>query len=231
MKNEIIVIGDIHNAFHNLNSFINDKKPKLILSTGDFGYWPRAAKPVYDRHFRDIRRQKLHSVDIIKTQNCQIRFCDGNHEDHESLLKLENYELAPNVFYQPRGSIHKLQDNRNILFMGGADSIDKDERTLGYDYFKEEIITIKDLDNIPKNTRIDIVISHTCPDELVPEMLKYNNKRNDPSTKALSIILEQYRPKLWYFGHWHTYKKGIIKDCKWTCLNQEGQTGWWTRLD
>lgn len=124
-------------------------------------------------------------------------------------------------------------DGRTVLFMGGADSIDKKSRILGVDWFKEELITQKDLDSItvPDNTKIDIVISHTCPMEFHPLGDRKSYYNNDPSRYALSYILETYKPKLWYFGHWHCNSEGMYNDCKWYGLTLAGFTGWWRWID
>ena len=42
-----------------------------------------------------------------------------------------------------------LPDGRIVLFMGGADSIDKKYRKIGFDWFPEELITQKDIYELP----------------------------------------------------------------------------------
>ena len=60
---------------------------------------------------------------------------------------------GPNIFYMPRGSVLSLSDGRNVLFMGGAESVDKRRRTPGYDWFKQELIRPQDLSNLPGEDR------------------------------------------------------------------------------
>lgn len=129
-----------------------------------------------------------------------------------------------------RGSI--IQYNElNILFMGGANSIDKNYRTIGIDWFPEEIINDKEIYNIKNDIKIDVVLSHTCPVEFlfdIGEELNFNvSEINDPSCKALSYILNKHKPKEWYFSHWHIFKQGNNNDCLWYCLNQIPQHGYW----
>lgn len=213
----ILVTGDLHAEYEHLNKLINKKKPKLVICCGDFGYWP-----------------KFKNINDLKNGDTKVLFCDGNHEDHWALRDRITDELAPNVFYMPRGSTYTLPDGRTILFMGGANSIDKHLRTIGKTWFPEETITQNDVLNVPLDLNVDIVISHTCPNELLYEMLPYNStKDKDPSYKALSYILETYQPKLWYFGHWHIFKKGVIPktNTKWTCLSAAGfGDQWWIKL-
>jgi hypothetical protein len=212
---KIIVCGDVHGYFSILNNVINKQKPDIILQAGDFGYWPGHC---------DLRQ--------LKNRATKIYFCPGNHENWDALDKITDYQIAPNVWYMPKGSVLSLEDGRNILFMGGADSIDKDWRTPGYDWFPQELINEVDMLKLPPiGTKVDIVISHTCPKEFdMKSTLPFTGKLEDPSRKYLSYILDTYKPKEWYFGHWHSFKEDTYKECKWTCLNENTASNWWRKI-
>jgi Icc-related predicted phosphoesterase len=210
-EKKILILGDTHGRWIELNKIINKKQPDKIFICGDFGYWPN-----FD--VVDIKK--------IKNHDTKIYWCDGNHEDHIALKGITdtNNEIAKNIFYQPRGSYITLEDGRNVLFIGGADSIDKNSRTPGWDWFPEETIKAEDIDKILNiNKKIDIIISHTCPLEFDILSKIYNtniyNKIYDPSCQWLNIVLEKLNPSLWYFGHWHQYIKGQYKNTNWTCLD------------
>jgi len=217
----ILVVGDIHEEFKYLNSLINEKRPSIILQVGDFGYWPE-----------DKGKQE------IKNKDTKIYFCDGNHEDHESLKKLKNNEIQKDVFYMKRGSTLDLPDGRRVLFMGGAFSHDWryenlftgkiEYREPGVDWFPEhELVTEDNVKNTP-DVKIDIVISHTSPKEFFVMSPK---KEKDPSRENLSYILKKYKPKLWFFGHFHIFKEGFDYDCKWLCLaHPVSGRRWWVGL-
>lgn len=213
---DIIVTGDIHADFGKLNELINKKKPKIVICCGDFGYWPRF--PWFNEN-------------VIKTQGAKIYWCDGNHEDHWSLAQRESNEILPDVFYMSRGSTLVLPDGRTAMFMGGAESIDKNVRTEGLDWFREEIITQKDLYDLP-DVKVDIFITHTCPVELVHDLTQfYPEKGIEPSNYALSELRKKYKPDLWFFGHWHVYREGILFGTKWHCLSYPRQgERWWMYL-
>ena len=216
---KIFMIGDVHGRFGDLNTLINNKHPDMVICCGDFGYWPG----VKGLTFEDI-----------KPQDSKILWCDGNHENHWALKERVSDEIVKNVVYMPRGSVYTLPDGRTILFMGGADSIDKGFRTLGIDWFPEEVIRQKDVENLP-DTKIDIVVSHTCPLELVSEMIKGRDKNVEPSNHALSYVFNKYNPDLWYFGHWHYYKETYLRDTKFTALSclptYLGYGRWWKEID
>ena len=222
-SDDIIIIGDVHRDFGILNAFINKHRPKMIISCGDFGYWPR----IKEKSKGNRPPKPL----TVKTGDTKVYFCDGNHEDHWSLNQLENNEVYPNVFYMKRGSVLTLHDGRNCLFMGGAQSIDRDMRLEGFDWFPEEEISWKDMENLPDpNTKIDIVISHTCPSDIISQIGGYNTTVEDWSRKALSHIRQLYLPDLWYFGHFHMFKTFYALNCRWTVLNMTRASDWWIKL-
>jgi len=262
MDKSIIVAGDWHGFWSPVNFLINKKNPKTILQVGDFGWWPgfHDTHMVSSGEYEDIsgeiigdpwqrsiarRVEKRWNQFGLKNKDTKIYFCDGNHEDHGDLVNERNYmkapcEMMPKVYYMKRGSTLKLKDGRTVLFMGGADSIDKRSRHIGYDWFPEELITQRDIYDLP-DVNVDIVISHTCPDELYVEMMarraktwdkeRLQWKLEDPSRVALSYVLEKYKPALWYFGHFHIFVRGEFNGTTWCCLNTIGDTGWWTYLD
>jgi len=215
----IIIVGDIHNMFGRLNTLLNKKKPDLLIACGDFGYWPD------EKSCDELSKIKL-------PKDGKLLWCDGNHENHWALRDRKSDEIEPGIIYMPRGSTYTLPDGRVILFMGGAHSIDKAWRTLGIDWFPEETISQKDMYKLP-DIDVDIIVSHTCPGELVPQMIKhYNGKDFEPSNAALTKLWEMYKPKLWYFGHWHKYLEIKMDGTQFYSLSATGfGDRWWRYLD
>ena len=124
--------------------------------------------------------------------------------------------------------------------MGGALSTDKAYRKYRYDWYPEETITHADVLNLP-DVHVDIIVSHTSPGHFKTELYEHSEdwrqsnsywleKFKDPSCLALDAVWEKYRPKLWFFGHYHLAKYGKYRDCRWFALNKESNTGWWTFL-
>lgn len=213
----ICMLGDIENDWDTLMQTLEEEGPDMVLQVGDFGFWPNRSECKYTK--------KLH------TNQVPIYFCDGNHEDHKGLRQLcrehgteEPIPVGPNIYYMPRGSRLTLPDGRRVLFMGGAESVDKGQRTSGHDWFMEEIITEADLANLPGNDeKIDIVISHTCPLEFQIVPPSYAGIfASDPCRGMLTQILRRFEPELWYFGHFHHDNHGVYKNCEWHCLPRIG---------
>lgn len=225
----ILVCGDIHGEWGKLNDLINRKNPEIILQCGDFGYWPGLSmkRPVLYN-----RKLKAWSHKGVKPKDTKVYWCDGNHEDHWRLA--EDWKTGavdyPGVYYRPRGSSLELPDGRVVLFMGGASSVDKAQRTLGIDWFPEELITYQEyIWALETNKRVDIVISHTCPIEF--DIKHRPDKQGDPCRMALSGILEKFQPEQWFFGHWHLYKEGKYGNTRWTGLNHcSSLDTWWKEL-
>ncbi len=215
---KILVTGDLHMEFGRLNELINRKHPDLIICCGDFGYWPNISWGA-----------PLTNISLQGTK--KLLWCEGNHEDHWTLKERETDELAPGIIYMPRGSTYTLEDGRIIMFMGGAHSIDKHLRTVGVDWFPEEVISYSDLQDLP-DIKVDIFITHTCPNELVLDLIKkYPEKKFEPSNDALSELWKMYKPDLWFFGHWHQYKEGDLMGTKWYALSAPGfGDRWWMWL-
>jgi len=242
-----LITGDVHGCWRDLNSLVNKKSPNIVLCCGDFGWWPKEnRKPVitWNEGLGISRTKKFFNAYGVKTGKAKVYWCDGNHEDHESLKQLlketevRPVEVMDNVFYMERGSVLTLPDGRKVLFIGGAESIDKCDRIAGRDWFPEEIITQRDVYNLPE-CDIDIVVSHTCPEEFYDGVIEKKSgvyfsqeKLMDPSRIALSVVLDKYKPKQWFFGHFHVGMRGICKETntRWTCLNMSNATNWWAWL-
>lgn len=238
MKDKILVVGDIHGEWDKLNRLINKKKPNIVLQCGDFGYWPMLE--VKSKKLYGSMKMKAWKLEGVKPQGSKVYWCDGNHEDHYALdnlsqtLQREPIEIYENVFYCQRGSILKLSDGRTVMFIGGADSIDKHYRTLGIDWFEEELIS-KEQENfiLDYDGKVDIIISHTCPLEWEPrEKIYGHDKHTDPTRKFLSEVLLQFKPDQWFHGHWHEIKRGHYENTRWTSLNHcSSGSVWWKWLD
>lgn len=206
----ILLVGDVHGYFDDLNKIISSENPDLILQVGDFGYWPR-----FEGY--DLLNVKKPWYMQINNGPIPIYWCDGNHEDHWELKKIHSApEVLPNIFYMPRGSVLTLKDGTNIMFMGGAESIDKQHRTMGHDWYPEESISQRDIMDLP-DVDVDIMISHSAPMDF---NISYAKER-EASRLALSVLLHQYKPKLWYFGHFHDNISGYVEDTntEWHCIN------------
>jgi Icc-related predicted phosphoesterase len=229
-KNGIIVCGDIHGEYEKLNMLINRHRPSMVLQCGDFGYFPKwHAQSTVNSYGKSIIIDQY----SISTNGVPVHWCDGNHDDHHSLQELSKNNppcFIEDVYYQKRGSYITLPDGRNVLFMGGAFSVDRAWRELNESYWLEEVLTEKDLQNLP-DVNIDIVISHTAPTGF--KLPKIGDKEYpDKSRDILQYVFEKYRPKIWKFGHFHINFRGTYKGCNWEALAHcsSMMDKWWVWL-
>jgi len=222
-----LIVGDIHGDWARLNTLLTKKKPEIVLQCGDFGWWPKmeVPKPVL------YGRQKIWMLRGVKPNGANVYWCDGNHEEHQ-LLTQDGliHEMYEGVYHASRGSVLTLPDGRNVLFIGGADSIDKNMRTPGHDWYSEENISLPEFEMaMAIEERVDIIISHTCPGSF--DVVGSEGKHRDSNRIALDRILEKYKPAQWFFGHWHKHQTGRHNDTYWTCLDYPGHGGrWWQWL-
>jgi predicted phosphodiesterase len=217
---KILIAGDIHQEFGQLNALINVTKPDITIQAGDNAYfWAgraymgkiKSASPVY--------------------------LVPGNHEDWDMIDQVGRRGMTPilleqNIYHCPIGSSIEV-NGKKILFVGGADSIDKAVRQEFITWWRQETLNNTDLDYILANVdRADIIVSHTCPDEFKLNKKRYDDdKFDDPTQKALSYLLHRYKPSKWFFGHFHSTEKGQHLNTKWTMLNMSGSTCWWKIIE
>jgi hypothetical protein len=228
-KDRIAVFGDVHGRVNQLVGVIQECDIKIALCCGDFlGFSGREER-----------------FAILKEADCEIYWCDGNHEDHDYLKLMRDlhgsrkpitFQEAPNVHYCPRGSTITLPDGRKVMFAGGATSIDRlwrlarEEATGEKIWFPEEILTIDDIDWIPEE-HVDILISHTCARVNLQHMIRINDLKGvDPTYDALDWVLDRTTPDLWFFGHWHEENEGHFANTYWTALGRDGSFDWWMWL-
>lgn len=204
----VIAIGDVHGDWDALNSILERYKPSAALVVGDMGFFPRPP-------FTGMDPRSAVNTTLSSGQKVEVRFCDGNHEDHESLKMIVGdnrhtpCEIAENLFYQPRGSLCALPDGRAVLFAGGAKSVDRRARVEGATWFPQEILKRQDL---PRELPIaDVVVSHTAPRVFglqtklgLKDVPAWWDVESDPSELVLDEVLERVAPPVWVCGHWHT---------------------------
>jgi hypothetical protein len=144
---------------------------RIIIQLGDFGFRPVPANP-----------------DLIRVNNALARrgmelwFIDGNHEHWPDIQELCTsagtaaqlpYPVGiplPNldrIRYLPRGTRWKWA-GRTWLAVGGAASVDRLLRTEGVSWWPDEEITPAQADAIIAAGSADVLLSHDCPDSLVP---------------------------------------------------------------
>lgn len=192
------LLSDIHGLAKYLGEITRkaaeNSNIKAIIQLGDLGWYPYT-----------INEFRLLQLDL------PVYWVDGNHEYFPLLRGLtEVTEMAPNLFYVPRGTILEL-DGRNVAFLGGAASVDQAWRHTGVDWFPDEVITDEDTQRFDFSKKVDVLITH-CPPQSVIQ--KHFNPHNllmfglpvtwkDPSADRVEYVWEKFGKPPVYSGHMH----------------------------
>ena len=135
------------------------------------------------------------------------------HENFKLLNALEEDEnhmgyVSEHIRHLKRGRCYNIQ-GKNILALGGADSVDKFRRTEGLSWWKEEAITDEDITRV-EETYYDYILTHTCPTKIFNEnkihlctlgnIVDDNNPDFHISGNQLDKILKNENID---FGHWY----------------------------
>jgi hypothetical protein len=202
---KVTILGDVHGSWRSLR-WAMDQNPDtdLFIQVGDFGYWENLGRKIPD-------------------MDRQILFCDGNHEDHVGLAKRvedEKLEVAKNVWYIPRAS-HFVYEGVSFNCIGGAESIDRDMRVSGKDWFASEVPSYAEFSNFANLPPADVVIAHTAPISVIEACFPYPLF---PGFAQVENALEQVwqqtasRSSYYFYGHWHMPMTKIIKGTHFQCI-------------
>lgn len=155
-------------------------------------------------------------------------FIDGNHDwfpgintnaskPYEVTKTYDGHMIRTNLFHIPRGYW-----NNGVLFIGGANSIDKGFRIEGRDWFGEESLSYGQIERLLSNNNpVHTIISHECPLYAWERIFSYHIYEHiNTVTKDLNLILAHFNPKRWIFGHHHISLTKEIDGCLYTCLNE-----------
>lgn len=104
-------------------------------------------------------------------------------------------------------------NTKRLLFVGGADSVDKIFRTKHLSWWPEEQIKPEDIDIILPH-HYHYVFTHCCPLSVFKSNMIYlctldgveQSKVNHTSEEMLDILKDKISWDHWYFGHYHTNK-------------------------
>ena len=188
-------------------------KNDFLIICGDFGgVW-------------DGSNEEKYWIKWLKCKNFTTLFIDGNHENFDILCNLPTLEfcggivhkITDNIYHLIRGESYNI-DEKTFFVLGGASSHDKQYRTEGKNWWKEELPSEQEYIhakcNLEKNNLIfDYIITHSAPSSI--------QKKVAPTyeTNKLTEFLEEVKNNVvcrkWFFGHYH---KDIEIDEKFTAV-------------
>jgi hypothetical protein len=208
------MIGDVHGNFHwYVNTAIKDCQESIQLGDFGVGFYSKynQVKGLYSRYEPDLNSPKTYPPDFSMSH----RWLRGNHDDPTLCRKHPNY----------LGDYGFIKES-SIFYISGGFSIDYQNRTEGIDFWKDEELSYKELDEMMtlfKDSKPRIVVSHEAPSEAAitffPQCLK---KFHNTRTKvAMQNCFEMHSPETWVFGHYHQTTWGKIRGTNFMCIGSE----------
>ena len=214
----IYITGDTHGNIKRFSSsnFPEGKelsKNDVVIQLGDFGI-------LWNPPYSD---EEVYWMMWLAKKPWTTLVVPGNHENHDTIESLpitekwggKVYEYFSDVaidsiYFAIPGEIYTIE-NKTFLAIPKALSIDKEYRVEGKSWWRNELLSIQEennvLDNLDKmNWEVDYVISHTAPEDVlyqVVENIFHDSKYKDPVSKFLYHISKTLKFKWWGFGHFH----------------------------
>lgn len=246
--NLIAFIGDIHRkdiALETTVALALDTGATTIIQCGDYWLYGDEVPPQPPGHpdmaqkAQTAIEQACHDTGTNPT-DVDIRFIDGNH-DNPDLLHPDTphpVRISDNVTYMPRGTRARLA-GAELVFLGGASSIDKHWRTEGLNWWPDENITETQTDRAitaatnPDHPPIDILVTHETTTEAFDALSKdsahASRKAGEPAGETNRAHLARLRdataPRVHVHGHHHTRFAAPVAGVLDISLNKETRHG------
>jgi Calcineurin-like phosphoesterase len=203
--NLIRFIGDVHGKYRRYRKIIKGCKRSIQLGDMGVGFIKHGGI----RHGSFCANPPFDSMS--KGENEFIR---GNH-DNPSVCKRHK-------FFIPDGTVKD-----NMMFVGGAVSIDRPWRIPYYSWWPDEEPSLTELNQIVDVYSVvkpEIMATHECPRYVAEILLRHmqHRKFDDGSRckQAFQSMFEMHKPKLWLFGHYHYSFDEVIEGTRFICLNE-----------
>lgn len=180
----IYLTGDCHGDMSRFK-YIDYQYNDIVIILGDFGgiFYNES------KQFSEARKEWEDEIfGTLADQRCTFLFVEGNHDNIDRLENLPvKYKFgnqvgvaSDNCFWLKRGHIYTIEDKK-FMCMGGALSQDKNRRTEGVDWWRNENPTFKDwnkleMELLNNQYKVDYVLTHTPPEFITKLILEYQIK-------------------------------------------------------
>ena len=179
-------------------------KSDYVIICGDFGgVW-------------DGSNEEKYWIKWLKNKKFTTLFVDGNHENFDMLYNLPTVEFCggiahkvdDGIYHLIRGEAYNI-DGKKFFVFGGASSHDKEHRTEGKNWWKDELPSEHEYSNaentLKKNDlNFDYIITHSAPTSVQTEIA--STYEINKLTEFLEKIKNNVDCKKWFFGHYHQDK-------------------------
>ena len=226
---KIFVCGDTHGSIEETKKLNNMHFPMqeqltkqdVVIQLGDFGWvWSFLGK----------NKEQEYWLDWLASKNFTLAVVLGNHENYDIIEQLPTIQKWGNelmvlkrdtgdIFFFKRGLTYMI-NNKKILIIGGALSIDKANRKAHISWWEQEELTSKEIETclfeIDKHEhRFDYILTHTCPQKYIHHLEDNTVKVKCSVSSFLDHVDDMVTFTSWHFGHFHQDKS--MADGKYRC--------------
>lgn len=138
------------------------------------------------------------------------RWIRGNHDN-------------PKIAFEHPRCIRDGTVEGDIMYLGGAWSIDRAYRTEGVDWWPDEELSILELDNCISTAIAQhpkIMVTHDCPEVVLKDLFGYIHTFPNRTSQALNTIYDYCKPDIWIFGHHHQNVDMVVGRTRFICLDE-----------
>ena len=178
----------------------NLAKNDYVIICGDFGgVW-------------DESNEEKYWIKWLNKKSFTTIFIDGNHENFDLLKSFPTidfygataHKISDSIFHIKRGEVFEIEGIRFFAF-GGASSHDKEYRTEGKNWWKEELPSNEEIQNAIRNLNgvnysVDYIITHCAANSIQREIATYEE---NILTDFFEELISKTKYKKWFFGHYH----------------------------
>lgn len=193
-------IGDVHSKYGPYETII--KKYPDTIQVGDMGV---GFKYTHERFEGDIWAPNPPHEKMVKTR---ARFIRGNHDN-------------PHVCSRHSQWIADGTIEGDMMFVGGAWSIDHAHRKEGYTWWPEEELSHSDMMKIYDiyvRNKPRIMVTHDAPQCMLPYLLSHHMHFSTRTGQFLDRLFEEHKPQVWVHGHHHISFDQEILSTRFVCL-------------
>jgi predicted phosphodiesterase len=219
IASSILVCGDTHTLKYSDILTHYQLKDFVLIGVGDHGVG-----------FTSIEHDAIYIKslsDYCRDNNGMILMIRGNH-DRPDIFVPESPYNTDYVQFVPDYTYHTINGSK-FLFVGGATSIDRAQRTVGFDYWLDEGFALPD-DYSNTLASCDVLVTHSCPIAAPPHdgLSRISGWFRDDPTLREEIIAERQKiqqlyehvnPKINLYGHFHETLSERIEGTWFRCLD------------
>lgn len=199
----VLFIGDVHNKYSQYKKIMKLGIPTIQVGDLGMGFMRTQGQRCGEMH-----RNPHYDAMVFGGH----RFIRGNH-DNPGFCRRHSQWIKD-------GTVEN-----DMMFCGGAQSVDRSERTEGYDWWPDEELSISELYKVVdifEVVRPRVMVTHDCPEDIARVMEVNSGRRKldlkSVTRQAFQCMWETHGPEIWIFGHWHHSFDKVIGKTRFVCL-------------